>query len=345
MGDVNGGHTWGDEPSYPEWQEPTEPEAVVHSIPFSALYRNALVDSAGLDSIPEPIALITETLYTDSTAWIVGKPGHGKSFVALDIAGCVGTGQPWQDRGVEQGLVLYVAAEGVSGMKRRVRAWEQSYGRTMTGVMWLPMAVQAGKPAEWRGLRDLATELQPAMIVIDTQARVTVGLEENAAKDMGEFVDALEKLRMATGACVLVVHHQGRSGDHMRGSTAMDGAATTVIRVEKDEDVIVVKNPKQKDMEEFDDIELKLTPCGPSAVLTLSDGKSLGSTTAALKTAERWYETFQTDTVTATKLVEAEITTKATLYRHLRVLLDSGLVTKDEQGRSTYYALTRVPVS
>jgi DNA-binding transcriptional ArsR family regulator len=345
MAGPDGKHSFADDyDREPPLEDPYE-EANVHSIPFSALYRNALVDSAGLDSIPEPIALITETLYTDSTAWIVGKPGHGKSFVALDIAGCVGTGQPWQDRGVEQGLVLYVAAEGVSGMKRRVRAWEQSYGRTMTGVSWLPMAVQAGKPAEWRGLRELAAEMQPAMIVIDTQARVTVGLEENAAKDMGEFVDALEKLRQATGACVLVVHHQGRSGDHMRGSTAMDGAATTVIRVEKDEDVIVVKNPKQKDMEEFDDIELKLTPCGPSAVLTLSDGKTVGSTTAALKTAERWYETFQLDKVTATKLIDAELTTKATFYRHVRVLIDEGLVTKEDQGRSTYYSLNRVPVS
>lgn len=317
----------------------------VTSLPFAAIYRNALVDSAGLDSIPEPVALITETLYTDSTAWIVGKPGHGKSFVALDIAGCIGTGQAWQDRGVEQGLVLYVAAEGVSGMKRRVRAWEQSYGRTMTGVSWLPMAVQAGKHAEWRGLRELATEMQPAMIVLDTQARVTVGMEENAAKDMGEFIDALEKLRQATGACVLVVHHQGRSGDHMRGSTAMDGAATTVIRVEKDEDVITVKNPKQKDVDEFEDIELKLTPCGPSAVLTLSDGKTAGSTTAAHKTAQRWYELFQTDKVTATKLIDAELTTKATFYRHVRVLMDENLVIKEEQGRSTYYSLTRVPVS
>lgn len=329
---------WPDEP-------PPEQDDNVTSIPFSALYRNALVDSAGLDSIPEPVPLITGTLFTDSTAWIVGKPGHGKSFVALDIAGCIGTGEAWQDRNVTQGLVLYVAAEGVSGMKRRVRAWEQSYGRKMTGVLWLPMAVQAGKPAEWRGLRELAAELRPAAIVLDTQARVTVGMEENAAKDMGEFIDALEKLRQDTGACVLTVHHQGRSGDHMRGSTAMDGAATTVIRVEKDEDVITVKNPKQKDVDEFEDIELKLTPCGPSAVLTLTDGKTAGSTTAAIKTGQRWFETFKTDKVTATKLIDAEVTTKATFYRHVRLLMDQGLVVKEDAGRVAYYSLTRSPVS
>ena len=327
-------------------EEPDDPyQDNVTTLSYAAIYRKALVDSVGLDSIPEPVPLITATLFTDSTAWIVGKPGHGKSFVALDIAGCVGTGTDWQDRAVTQGLVLYVAAEGVSGMKRRVRAWEQSYGRKMTGVAWLPMAGQAGKPAEWRGLRELAAELKPVMIVLDTQARVTVGMEENAAKDMGEFIDALEKLRQATAACVLTVHHQGRSGDHMRGSTAMDGAATTVIRVEKDEDVIVVKNPKQKDVDEFDDLELKLTPCGPSAVLTLTDGKTAGSTTAATKTAQRWYETFQTDKVTATKLIDSELTTKATFYRHVRILMDQGLVVKEEAGRATYYSLTKVPVS
>ncbi|WP_020385893.1 AAA family ATPase [Kribbella catacumbae] len=339
MGAPPGEPYFADEPPEDEFEDN------VTTLSYAAIYRNALVDSVGLDTIPEPIPLITATLFTDSTAWIVGKPGHGKSFVALDIAGCVGTGEAWQDRGVTQGLVLYVAAEGVSGMKRRVRAWEQSYGRKMTGVIWLPMAVQAGKPAEWRGLRELAADLKPAMIVLDTQARVTVGMEENAAKDMGEFIDALEKLRQATAACVLTVHHQGRSGDHMRGSTAMDGAATTVIRVEKDEDVITVKNPKQKDVDEFEDIELKLTPCGPSAVLTLTDGKTAGSATAATKTAQRWYETFQTDKVTATKLIDAELTTKATFYRHVRILIDQGAVMKEEAGRATYYSLTRVPVS
>lgn len=333
-------------PGEPYFDEPREDDQAENppSLPYVAIYRNALLDSGGLDTILEPVPLITGTLFTNSTAWIVGKPGHGKSFVALDIAGCVGTGQPWQDRGVTQGLVLYVAAEGVSGMRRRVRAWEESYGRPMTGVMWLPMAVQAGKPAEWRGLRELAAELQPAMIVLDTQARITVGMEENAAKDMGEFIDSLEKLRGATEACVLTVHHQGRSGDHMRGSTAMDGAATTVIRVEKDEDVITVKNPKQKDLDEFEDIELKLTPCGQSAVLTLSDGKTAGGTTAAFKTAQRWHDMFQVDKVTATKLIDAEVTTKATFYRHVRVLLDGGYVVREEVGRATYYSLISVPV-
>ena len=97
--------------------------------------RNQLVDSAGLDSIPPPQPLVDGILYLDSLAWLHGKPGHGKSFVALDWAGCVATGAPWQGHEVtSRGTVVYLAAEGVAGVRQRVRAWEERTGIAMDGV-------------------------------------------------------------------------------------------------------------------------------------------------------------------------------------------------------------------
>jgi DNA-binding transcriptional ArsR family regulator len=307
--------------------------------------RAALVDSAGLDDIPEPDPLITGLLYRNSLAWVVGKSGHGKSFVALDMAGCIGTGEPWQDHGTQQGTVLYVVAEGVTGIKQRVRAWEQSYGRQMTGVTWLPAAVQAGVHEAWNALITVAAEVKPTMVVIDTQARVTVGMEENAARDMGMFVDQLERLRAATQACVYVVHHQGRAGDHMRGSTALDGAADTVLQVTKEDDLVTIKNTKQKNAEEHEGLALRLSQVGQSAALVLADEKGSGNRDAAHRTAVKWWELFERDWVSVSKLIDAELVSKATFYRHARVLLDAGIAEKEERGRSTYYRLTLNPTA
>jgi hypothetical protein len=94
--------------------------------------------------------------------------------------------------------VLYLVAEGVRGTKKRVRAWEKSMGREMTGVLFLPIAVQSKNGAQWDAFVELVRELKPALIVIDTQARVTVGVEENSNTEMGEFVDRAERLRMAS---------------------------------------------------------------------------------------------------------------------------------------------------
>jgi hypothetical protein len=41
----------------------------------------------------------------------------------------------------------------------------------------------------------LLNHFKPVLCIIDTQARVTVGAEENSSTDMGKFVDSLEHLR------------------------------------------------------------------------------------------------------------------------------------------------------
>ncbi len=326
-----------------------------------ARLRAALVDSAGLDLIPEPEPLVPGVLYRDSLAWLYGAPGCGKSFIAIDLAGCIGTGEVWQGFGptpamregslrwgkspVAQGTVLYLVAEGVSGVKQRVRAWEASMGQRMAGVQFLPVAVQASNGSDWAAFVELARELEPALIVVDTQARVTVGMEENSAKEMGEFVHRVEQLRVATRACVLVVHHTGRGGEHMRGSIAMDGAATTLLKVEKAEEYVTIECTKQKDTQEFDPIRLRMVPYEASAILSLIEGPptvDIGQT-AVRRALTDWWNSHETDWVSASVLIESKIFSKATFYRSAKSLERAGLVEVKGGGSAKRFRLTREP--
>lgn len=304
--------------------------------------RAALVDSEGLDSLPEPEFLIRGVLYLDSVAWLQGRPGSGKSFLALDIAACVAADEPWQGNVVEPVNVLYVVGEGTSGLRQRVRAWESAMSQELGEVLqFLPVAVQAMNGGDWDALIELAASEPYRLIVLDTQARLTVGMEENSAKDMGVFVRQLERLRAATGACVLVVHHQGRVGEHMRGSTAMEGAATTVIQVSKEDDLVTVKCLKQKDALPFDDIRLRLLPRDDSAILAVDDGKIApsGPSNAAAKTSRDWFELHGREWVTASKLVDV-VAPKSTFYRHVAELERAGFAEVDRAGRFTLYRLS-----
>jgi len=161
--------------------------------------RGALIGSGGLDTLPVPEPVIDGLLYRDSLAWLHGKPGHCKSFVALDWACCIDAGLPWMGLAVTPGPVLYVIAEGTTGLHPRVRAWEHRAG-CKTGVIFLPVAVQMLQPADTAAIAALAAELGCVLVVIDTQARVTVGADENSAVDMGRLVVAAEQIRMASGA-------------------------------------------------------------------------------------------------------------------------------------------------
>jgi hypothetical protein len=213
----------------------------------------ALLTTETLDTMPDRVPLVEGLLWRGTFARVIGESGHGKSFVMLDIAAAIGGGTSWAGRAAARGDVLYLVAEGEDGIKQRVRAWERVNGRPMSGVTFLPMPVQADGP-EWDVFVELARRRAPALIIGDTQARLSVGVDENSAKEMGVLVDAMERLRVTTGACVTLVHHKGLRGAAGRGSSAVRGALHTEIDVSMDKEsrVISVHTPKQKDSADDD---------------------------------------------------------------------------------------------
>jgi hypothetical protein len=242
--------------------------------PVEALLARML-DRDALAKIPAPRPLIRDMLDLDSETWIIGAPGGFKSFVALDWACHVALGLDWRGKKVHQGTVVYVAAEGAKGLPLRVRAWEGTYGHRVANVRFLPEPVQVSNAEGWAVLVAACRRLEPVLIVLDTQARITVGLEENSAKDMGILIDAVRRLKAATGACVTVVHHTGRDGGDARGSSALDGAQDTEIRVErpskKSERALLtaaITTDKQKDGDESEafDIQLQVVELGDDPV-------------------------------------------------------------------------------
>jgi hypothetical protein len=108
-------------------------------------------------------------------------------------------------------------------------------------------AVVAGA---WSVFVEACRRLEPVLVIIDTQARVTAGLNENDSGDMGYYVEQADRIRKATGATVLSVHHQGRTGQNARGSSAIDGAQDTELRVERTGMLLTLHSDKQKDQAE-----------------------------------------------------------------------------------------------
>lgn len=229
--------------------------------PVDALLAE-LLDASSLDNMPTLEPLVGDLLHLDSLARIIGPSGHMKSFVTIDLAAHVGTGTPWHGHHVRQGTVVYLVAEGHRGIRKRVRAWEKHHGLKMDNVLFLPRPVQA-RGEEWDTWIEAMRRLEPALIVIDTQARVSVGVEENSNTELGIVVERLDDLRRATGSCVLVIHHTGHIGEHGRGASAAKGALQSEMHVSKKGDnasniVVTMKVGKQKDDEEGADIQFGL---------------------------------------------------------------------------------------
>lgn len=236
--------------------------------PIDALLAE-LISAGDLDKIPKPVPLIDGILDRNTLVRIIGTSGHGKTFVMIDIASHIALGLPWLGRECSQGNVVYMVAEGVSGIRARVRSWESLHKTELGGrAKFLPRAVQVMNQNEWLIWVAAMARIRPTLIVIDTQARITVGANENDAKDMGVLVDRAELLRAKTGACVALIHHKGRQGDHGRGSTVVPAALDVEISVTKQgRSRITVVSEKQKDREDFSPISLDLVSEGESAVI------------------------------------------------------------------------------
>jgi RecA-family ATPase len=166
---------------------------------------------------------------------LYGPSGAAKSFLALDWALTVQTGHKWLTHQTTQGSTLYIVGEGMEGMKMRCDAWMLQHQLTdPTESSFIPNAVQLCSEKEVAALLNSVPEHMnpPALVIFDTLARCTVGSDENSATEMGRVVAAADKIRAQWDSTVVIVHHISKNGGE-RGSSALRGAADTMIEVTK----------------------------------------------------------------------------------------------------------------
>jgi hypothetical protein len=212
----------------------------------------SLLSLRELDARPAPEYLIYGVLVKGGTSLLTAKHASFKTFISLDMALCVASGTRWHDKVTKPGAVVYVAAEGAGGLLKRVRAWCMEKGCELPENFHVfDKPAQIGDPVALAAFIDGVAAVGPALIVLDTLARCAVGLDENSARDMGAFVEAVGRLAEETGAHVLTVHHNNKTGEY-RGSSALVAAVDTHLSIERDGrgDFLTLKFEKQKDDDE-----------------------------------------------------------------------------------------------
>ncbi|MGY3555650.1 helicase RepA family protein [Williamsia sp. R60] len=242
-----------------------------------------------LDNLPGPEPLLGTLLFRKSLVVLAGAPGSFKSFVALDWAASVATGKPWQGHASERGTVLYLVGEGDAGFPKRIRAWELAHNKGAKAPIKSfprPMALHKPEDPETKGMVASIVRRTPDLVVIDTLARYTPGMNENSAEDMGRFIQVASRIKDETGACVLVIHHTTKDGGVERGSSALRGASDGLLMMETPNKsrrtVTLVVDRAKDEASGGPGIKLALerveTPKGSSLVIPRVDPFSIGVT-------------------------------------------------------------------
>jgi hypothetical protein len=231
-----------------------------------------LLSPADLAALPDPTWLIDGVLPGHAFCVLYGEPGSGKTFVALSIALSVAADHCWCGRPTLGGTVLYIGAEGLFGLKLRVPAYQKKHGLSAENIRFSGDAFNLLNSEHVETLLATlrAAGIQPDLIVLDTLARLMVGADENSAKDMGQAIAGIDRLKQETLATVLVIHHTRKTGGIERGSSALRGATDVMIECSRAEmsGIVQLECDKMKDAEQFEPINLG------SERVALGDGRA-----------------------------------------------------------------------
>lgn len=251
------------------------PAAVApHPVPANRL-ATALLYRDDLDRMPTPDPLILDTLDRGALGLLAGPTGSMKTFVALDMSASISTGRPWQGRAVEQGRVLWIAAEAAAGIRSRLEAWEEHHGTAVPPgeFLVLPVPVNLTDDDDVWDLAEVVANERVALVVVDTLARCAVGADENSARDMGVVIDALHQLTAAApGVSVLVIHHTGKDGRTVRGSSALEAGMDTVYRSATTGTRVTLSRSKRREGPVSDEIAMTLEPVNGTESAALVSG-------------------------------------------------------------------------
>jgi len=190
--------------------------------------------------------LVKNLLSVGETSMTAGESGSGKTFLVLDMAMCVARGIPFFGRKTTQGGVVYQAGEGARALRRkRLYAYRRHFQCADENVPFTllerPIDLYSGDDQTDAFIEEVGAlgrylGVPVALVVIDTLSKATPGINENDSADIGKVLERCDRIRRATGAHVMLVHHMNAEGARPRGHTSLLANVETVIVTRKLED-------------------------------------------------------------------------------------------------------------
>ena len=195
------------------------------------------------DDYEAPNELIEGLMTIGGLTVIYGDSNSGKTFFALSMAAAIATGTDFYGRKVDPGLAIYLACEAPASIRSRLQALKKFHGCALENlaIVQVPLNFYESD-AHVVDVIAMVREVEQIKgkkahcIFGDTLARMSAGANENSGEDMGPVMARFDKVALATGAAMTIIHHNGKNAAAgARGWSGIRAHIDTEIEVaEKD---------------------------------------------------------------------------------------------------------------
>jgi len=184
-----------------------------------------------LDSrAPDQQWLVEHLWAAEAVGIIGGEPKCGKSFLALDLAVAVASGQPClgRFRSVTTGRVLLYAAEDAPHVVRQrlegICATAQIDLATLDLFVITAPSLGLDRADDRERLTNTVEKARATLLVLDPFVRLH-HIDENAAGEVAPLLAYLRQLQRKHHLAVAVVHHARKGAAHTRPGQALRGSS------------------------------------------------------------------------------------------------------------------------
>ena len=198
---------------------------------------------------------------------IYGDSGCGKSFTVGTMLSRIVEGRDLCGRKTKPCPCFHFHLEGVGYQPKRLAAdakWRREMGwDKLSGKLfyWMePFSFDDRQIAEAvEVIREHTVEGEGCVIVIDTQAQASAGVQENDTAAMTTLLSKARQFARAVDGVLVLVHHCGKNPSlGGRGSSAQRADFDFQIEVRKDGDTIVWQTAKERDEADDQCVRFKL---------------------------------------------------------------------------------------
>jgi len=222
----------------------------LHGLDFQ--YLNEILT----DTMP-PDELIEGVLVNGCISMIYGPSNVGKTFLAIDLACSIATGEEWHGRKCEKGLVVYLAVESPNSVMSRCLAYKNEYKLDLENLCVVQTAVNMfSDPNVVSRITSLVEQvesergLKVKLIVGDTLSILSTGADENTGRDMSIVMENIKKINSFTGVHFMVVHHSGKAAaSKARGWSGVRACIDTEMEVVSTANKQYLEITKQRDLD------------------------------------------------------------------------------------------------